>query len=96
VKESLFNILGKRYSRRHCLLDLFGGTGSVGIEALSRGAARVRFVDIHRAAIATIKANLEHTKTGSASAEVISQMPMPSFASDPIANRLRLYRSPPV
>jgi 16S rRNA (guanine(966)-N(2))-methyltransferase RsmD len=69
VKESLFNILADDI-KDATLLDLFGGTGSVGIEALSRGAARVRFVDIHRAAIATIKANLEHTKTA-ASADVV-------------------------
>jgi 16S rRNA (guanine966-N2)-methyltransferase len=69
VKESLFNILGKDIQEA-TLLDLFGGTGSVGIEALSRGAVSVRFIDLHRAAIATIKANLEHTKLA-ASAEVI-------------------------
>lgn len=69
VKESLFNILGKDIQDA-AFLDLFGGTGSVGIEALSRGAASVRFVDIHRAAIGIIKANLEHTKMA-AGAEVI-------------------------
>jgi 16S rRNA (guanine966-N2)-methyltransferase len=71
VKESLFNILGKDIVEA-TLLDLFGGTGSVGIEALSRGAAYVRFVDLHRAAIATIKANLEHTKLASAAEVVFS------------------------
>jgi len=69
VKESLFNIIGEDI-RGASFLDLFGGTGSVGIEALSRGAAHVRFVDVHRAAIATIKDNLEHTRLAS-SAEVI-------------------------
>jgi 16S rRNA (guanine966-N2)-methyltransferase len=60
VKESLFNILGPDIQSSH-LLDLFAGTGSVGIEALSRGADFVRFLDIDRQAIATIKANLEVT-----------------------------------
>jgi len=60
VKESLFNILGAEVQSAH-LLDLFAGTGSVGIEALSRGADFVRFLDIDRKAIATIKANLETT-----------------------------------
>jgi 16S rRNA (guanine966-N2)-methyltransferase len=64
VKESLFNILSDDI-KNASLLDLFGGTGSVGIEALSRGAAFVRFVDLHRAAISTIKANLEHTRLAS-------------------------------
>jgi 16S rRNA (guanine966-N2)-methyltransferase len=60
VKESLFNILGPDIQSAH-LLDLFAGTGSVGIEALSRGADFVRFLDVDRLAIATIKANLEIT-----------------------------------
>ncbi|HEY9076959.1 MAG TPA: 16S rRNA (guanine(966)-N(2))-methyltransferase RsmD [Anaerolineaceae bacterium] len=60
VKEALFNILGGDIVGTS-MLDLFGGTGSVGIEALSRGAAHVHFVDLHRAAIATIKTNLDLT-----------------------------------
>jgi len=42
--------------------DLFAGTGAVGIEALSRGASMVRFSDLNRAPIETIKWNLEHCK----------------------------------
>lgn len=64
VKEALFNILGSDIEGAS-LLDLFGGTGSVGIEALSRGAGFVRFVDLHRAAIATIKTNLERARLSS-------------------------------
>ncbi|MBU0512501.1 MAG: 16S rRNA (guanine(966)-N(2))-methyltransferase RsmD [Chloroflexi bacterium] len=60
VKESLFDIIGPDI-RDATLLDLFAGSGSVGIEALSRGAAFVRFVDRHRMAIKTLRANLEHT-----------------------------------
>ncbi len=60
VKESLFNILAEDI-RGSTMLDLFGGTGSVGIEALSRGASFVRFVDLNRSAIETIRANLEST-----------------------------------
>jgi 16S rRNA (guanine(966)-N(2))-methyltransferase RsmD len=57
AKEALFNILGARV--RGCsFLDLFAGTGSVGIEALSRGAERVLFVDNNRLAIRTIRENL--------------------------------------
>lgn len=44
------------------MLDLFGGTGSVGIEALSRGAAFVRFTDLNRLAVETIRANLKTTR----------------------------------
>jgi 16S rRNA (guanine966-N2)-methyltransferase len=61
VKEALFNILGTGI--QDCsLLDLFAGTGSVGIEALSRGAERVLFIDNDRLAIRTIYENLEHTR----------------------------------
>lgn len=61
VKEALFNILLPEDVRDSIWLDLFGGTGSVGIEALSRGAAFTRFVDLNRAAADTIRANLEKT-----------------------------------
>jgi 16S rRNA (guanine966-N2)-methyltransferase len=61
VKEALFNILGEQVTGAS-VLDLFAGTGSVGIEALSRGAARVVFVDDSRVAIRTILANLETTR----------------------------------
>lgn len=58
VKEALFNILGSDMAGSH-FLDVFGGTGSVGIEALSRGAAYAFFVEINRLAIKTIQSNLE-------------------------------------
>ena len=57
AKESLFNILGPDIQGAS-VLDMFAGTGSVGIEALSRGAARVRFIDQQRQAIDTIRLNL--------------------------------------
>ena len=58
-KEALFSILGDWiYDTR--VLDLFGGTGAVGIEALSRGAEYVHFVDMNRNAVRTINANLRH------------------------------------
>jgi 16S rRNA (guanine966-N2)-methyltransferase len=60
AKESLFNILGADIEHS-TLLDLFAGTGSVGIEALSRGAQFVRFLDIDRLAITTIRENLKLT-----------------------------------
>lgn len=60
AKEALFNILGPDIEGA-TVLDMFAGTGSVGIEALSRGAARVRFIDQQRHAIETIQANLAAT-----------------------------------
>ena len=60
AKESLFNILGGEVVDA-LFLDLFAGTGSVGIEALSRGARRAVFVERNRRAIETIKENLKIT-----------------------------------
>ena len=59
VKESLFNILAGDVVDSNWW-DLFAGTGAVGIEALSRGAASVRFSDSNRAPIETIRSNVEH------------------------------------
>ena len=64
VKESLFNILGRSVVGQ-TWVDLFAGTGQVGIEALSRGASGVIFIDTERAAIKTIDANLATTGLGS-------------------------------
>lgn len=61
VKENLFNILRNEIHDAHWL-DLFAGTGQVGIEALSRGAAHVVFIDTVRAAIKTIESNLRSTR----------------------------------
>ena len=61
VKEALFNILAGDVVDS-TWWDLFAGTGAVGIEALSRGASWVRFSDLNRAPIETIKWNLEHCK----------------------------------
>jgi 16S rRNA (guanine966-N2)-methyltransferase len=57
VKEAIFNILSP-YLSEALVLDLYAGTGNLGIEALSRGAKRAVFVDKHPLAIQTIKRNL--------------------------------------
>ena len=57
VKESLFNIVGP-YFEGGVVLDLFSGSGSLGIEALSRGMDRAIFVDKDSKAIQIIKTNL--------------------------------------
>jgi len=59
IKEALFNIWGPSVIGSR-FLDLFAGSGSVGIEALSRGAAEVIFVDKAGAAARIIKENLSH------------------------------------
>ena len=58
VKETLFAILGERVLDAR-VLDLYAGSGAVGIEALSRGAAHADFVEHDRRALAAIRENLE-------------------------------------
>jgi 16S rRNA (guanine966-N2)-methyltransferase len=58
VREALFSILGDRVAGAR-VLDLFAGSGALGIDALSRGAAEVTFVDSASAAIKAVRANLE-------------------------------------
>jgi 16S rRNA (guanine(966)-N(2))-methyltransferase RsmD len=60
VREALFNIIGRDIEGSR-FLDLFAGTGSVGIEALSRGASRVVFLDVNYQPIKTIRNNLRIT-----------------------------------
>lgn len=59
VKEALFNILADQVSGAS-FLDLFAGTGHVGIEALSRGARQATFVESNQAVARLLRANLEH------------------------------------
>jgi 16S rRNA (guanine966-N2)-methyltransferase len=58
LRETLFNVLGPGVSGSR-FLDLFAGTGAIGIEALSRGAASVTFAENHPPAVALIRRNLE-------------------------------------
>lgn len=61
AKEALFSILGDWVEGIH-VLDLFGGTGAVGIECLSRGAAHAHFIELNRKAVDTIRTNLRHCR----------------------------------
>jgi 16S rRNA (guanine966-N2)-methyltransferase len=60
VKETLFAILGERVPEAR-VVDLYAGSGAIGIEALSRGAASVDFVERERGALATLRQNLART-----------------------------------
>lgn len=60
VKEAIFSIIHP-YIIDSVILDLFSGTGNLGIEALSRGAQKVYFVDNNKASIHIIKENIENT-----------------------------------
>ena len=69
VRAAIFSALGERVVGAR-VLDLFAGTGALGIEALSRGAASVVFVDSDRRAVETIRRNLEKTRLVGPSATV--------------------------
>ena len=81
VKEALFNILGASVVDSRWL-DLFAGTGSVGIEALSRGAAFCLFLDTNRQAVRITRENLAHTRL-QGRAEVRRQDAFAYLANDP-------------
>ena len=61
ARESLFNILSGRIEGAS-FLDLFAGTGAVGIEAISRGAEKVEFVDKDKQSLEIVKFNLQSVK----------------------------------
>ncbi len=66
VRETLFNWLQPRIEGAHCL-DLFAGSGALGLEALSRGAASVRFVEQQRAAVIALERLLHEWQADGAS-----------------------------
>lgn len=63
VKESLFGII-QTYIKDAVVLDLFAGSGSLGIEALSNGSKKAYFIDNNNIAISTIKNNLQNIENG--------------------------------
>ncbi len=93
VKESLFNILGDEIAD-NVILDLFGGTGAVGIEALSRGSRFVTFLDKGQQAVRTIKLNLLTTKFTD-QAEVIRTDAFTYLGAPPKLDFDLIYVAPP-
>ena len=61
IKENLFNILSTRIVNSN-FLDMFSGCGGIGIEAISRGADEVVFVEVASESVLTLKKNLENLK----------------------------------
>ena len=80
VRETLFNWLRERSEGAQCL-DLFAGSGALGLEALSRGASQVVFVDQEREAVEAIRAHLKllHAEGG----EVLQAEALSWLASNP-------------
>ncbi len=93
VKEALFNIIGRRIYDA-AFLDLFAGTGSVGIEALSRGARYALLIDLAPLALKTINENLKLTKL-TASATVRKQDALALFKQQPDQAYDFIYVAPP-
>jgi 16S rRNA (guanine(966)-N(2))-methyltransferase RsmD len=93
VKVALFDILGADVEGS-AFLDLFAGTGSVGIEALSRGAAAAVFVDKAAPAVRTVRENLVATGLIDR-ATVIQRDSFAYLAEDPTAPFDYVYVAPP-
>jgi len=77
IKGALFNSLASLGVEPEVVLDLYAGTGNIGIEALSRGASRADFVDQGREQCAVIRANL--AATGFAAVARVHQVPVGSY-----------------
>jgi len=89
VREALFNVLGDRVVGARCL-DLFAGSGALGIEALSRGAASVTFVESHPGAARVLRDNLRDLDLEGRSrlvrrsvADVLSSLAVPAQGESP-------------
>lgn len=79
IRQALFSSLASLGIDPVRVLDLYAGTGSIGIEALSRGADWCDFVDHSAAACAVIRKNLDHTRFSGSSQ--VHQIAVPSFLS---------------
>ncbi|MFH1312803.1 MAG: 16S rRNA (guanine(966)-N(2))-methyltransferase RsmD [Candidatus Eisenbacteria bacterium] len=84
IRESVFNIIGPSIDGRG-VLDLFAGSGSLGIEALSRGAARVHFVDSSRRSVEIIARNVRK----------LGVMETCTVTRDDVLGFIRKYDGPP-
>jgi 16S rRNA (guanine966-N2)-methyltransferase len=93
VKETLFAILGERVIDAR-VLDLYAGSGAVGIEALSRGAAHADFVETDRHALVAIRENLE--RAGVATLASVHSMDVLRYLEGSLADRFEIaFVDPP-
>ena len=83
VREAAFNLIGPLEDAR--VIDLYAGSGAMGLEALSRGASRVVFVETDRAALDAIARNLD--KLGLTGAEIAREGAARRLAADARAGR---------
>jgi len=93
VREAVFSILGERVVGAR-VLDLFAGSGSLGIEALSRGAERACFVEENRKACGKIRSNLEKARLSQSSN--IAQREVSSYLAGTVSGGFNLvFADPP-
>ena len=85
VREAAFNLLGPGRAEDVTVLDLFAGSGAMGLEALSRGAVHATFVESDREACRTINRNLD--KLGLGGATVLCQHALTALRADARAGR---------
>ncbi|MFQ9846181.1 MAG: RsmD family RNA methyltransferase [[Clostridium] leptum] len=90
IKEAVFSIIQFEIEGRR-FLDLFAGSGQMGIEALSRGAREAVFVDSRKDSVQIIRENLE--KTGLSRQGRVVNMDSLAFLSSPTANSTWRFRS---
>jgi 16S rRNA (guanine(966)-N(2))-methyltransferase RsmD len=74
VRQAIFNVVGERI-RAARVLDLYAGTGALGLEALSRGAAEATFVERSRSALASLRANLANLGVSAQARVVAADVP---------------------
>lgn len=93
VKETLFAILADRVVDAR-VLDLYAGSGAIGIEALSRGATHATFVELARNALAALRENLRRARVESRA--TVRAADVPRFLGSPVGDRYELaFVDPP-
>lgn len=95
VKEALFNILQLEIEDTTRVLDCFSGTGNLGIEALSRGASFVTFVDNHSKSIQILKKNLTKLKILPSQYEIVKSDIFDFIQKNDFSNFHLIFIDPP-
>lgn len=97
VRQALFNILGakRRPSEDDVVLDVFCGTGALGIEAISRGAHTAIFLDRAPEALSLVKTNIETLQLGHCTQVIRCDLPKVKPRSDGISAASLVFLDPP-
>lgn len=94
VRETLFNWLAHDLPGARCL-DLFAGTGVLGLESLSRGASHVQFVEVERAVAGVLKQNIELLDANQAQYELVQQSALALLQQKPAQGFDVVFLDPP-